>query len=105
MLLRKPRAYAEVYNDMDSEIVNVFRAMRTDFDKLAAALRMTPYAREEYDLSWTPTDDCVERARRTLLRSHMGMGDATTGKSKTGFRAKSEHSGNLQRRELAYLVR
>ena len=27
MLLRKERSYAEVYNDLDGEIVNLFRAM------------------------------------------------------------------------------
>lgn len=93
VLMRKPRAYSEVYNDLDGEIVNVFRILRSDFDALASALRATPYSRDEYDLAWTPATDPVEMARRTLVRSHMGMGDATTGQSKTGFRARSEHSG------------
>src|SRR5579885_2765145 len=28
VLLRKPRSYGEVYNDLDSEVVNVFRILR-----------------------------------------------------------------------------
>lgn len=93
VLLRKPKAYSEVYNDLDGEIVNVFRVIQSRFDDLAHRLRNTPFSREEYDLAWEATTDDLERARRTLVRSHMGMGDATTGASKTGFRARSEHSG------------
>ena len=30
VLLRKPRAHAEVYNDLDGEVVNMFRVARDD---------------------------------------------------------------------------
>lgn len=93
VLLRKPRSYSEVYNDMDGEIVNVFRVLQCRYDELSHKLKFTPFSREEYDLAWEPCTDLLERARRTLIRSHMGMGDSATGRLKTGFRAKSEHSG------------
>ena len=46
VLLRKPRAYAEIYNDLDGEIVNLFRVLRdaTSAALLFAQVRLTPFA-------------------------------------------------------------
>lgn len=88
VLLRKPRAYAEVYNDLDGEIVNVFRVIRDRAGELQARLEATPYAREEYDLSFEPAEDPVEQARRSIVRSFMGHGcDSLTRGYPSGFRA------------------
>lgn len=89
VLLRKPRAYAEIYNDLDGEVCNVFRVLR---DPAAAALlaeqlRLTPFAREEFRESYQPTTEPVERARRTIARSFMGFGTTTLRESRTGFRS------------------
>jgi DNA adenine methylase len=91
VLIQKPRSYSEVYNDLDGDIVNVFRVLQ---DKDLAAdlfrkLAVTPYAREEFNLSYEPTDDQVERARRTIIRSHQGFGSAGATKGTTGFRIDS----------------
>src|SRR3546814_17290747 len=66
VLIQKPRAYAEVYNDMDGDIVNLFRVLRSQGASamLTEALALTPYARDEFDAAYEPTDDPVERARR-----------------------------------------
>jgi len=88
VLLQKPRSHGEVYNDMDGDIVNVFRVLQ-DPDKavrLAELLVVTPYAREEFELAWEATDEPIERARRTLIRAEMGFGSAGATKGKTGFR-------------------
>ena len=93
MLLRKPRSYAEIYNDLDGEIVNVFRVVRDHGDELRCALELTPFARDEFLLSYEPSDDPVEQARRTITRSFMGFGSAAVCGEISGFRANSNRSG------------
>lgn len=76
VLARKPRCNSEIYNDLDGEVVNLFRVLRSDRAcELVRAISLTPYAREEHTLSYEVTDDPVERARRLLVRSHMGHGN------------------------------
>lgn len=96
VLLRKPRSYAEVYNDLDSEIVSFFRVLQNKEQsvELERLLRVTPFAREEFVLAWSPTTDPVEKARRLVIRSFMGFGSAAHNSSRaTGFRACSTRSG------------
>jgi len=70
VLLQKPRAYAEVYNDLDGDVVNFFRVLRDPEQRreLIEACALTPYARDEFDLAWKPTDSPVEQARRLAVR-------------------------------------
>lgn len=88
MLIQKGRAYAEVYNDLDGDIVNLFRVLREPGQcaRLVQQLLLTPYARDEFEGAYEPTDDPVERARRTLIRAEMGFGSAGATKGNTGFR-------------------
>ena len=92
VLLRKPRSYAEVYNDLDGEIVNLFTMARERGEELAKLCELTPFARVEFTQSYEPTDDRLEQARRTLARSFMGFGSNSHTKA-TGFRANSNRSG------------
>ncbi len=93
VLLRKTRSYAEVYNDLDGEIVHLFRVLRDHPGELAARIRLTPYARAEFDLSYVSTEDPIEQARRTMLRSRAGFGSWGVTGASTGFRADSRRSG------------
>lgn len=95
VLLRKPRSFAEVYNDLDGEIVNVFRVARDHGERLRELLALTPFARSEFVASYERPDDPIEQARRTILRSFMGFGSNAIGAKKgmTGFRADSRKSG------------
>jgi len=88
VLMQKPRSYAEVYNDLDGDIVNLFRVLQnaTQREALAQLLVLTPYARDEFDLAWIYTDEPIERARRTVIRAQMGFGSAGATKGVTGFR-------------------
>lgn len=88
VLLQKERAYAEVYNDLDGDIVNLFRVLR-DVEastRLIDLISLTPYARDEFDGAYEPHPDPIERARRTIIRASMGFGSAGATKGTTGFR-------------------
>lgn len=96
VLLRKPRAYAEIWNDLDNEVVNLFRVLRDidDAARLIELLRLTPFARDEFNRAYELTGDPVERARRLIIRSFQGFGsDGATVEYRTGFRANSNRSG------------
>jgi DNA adenine methylase len=99
VLLRKPRAYAEVYNDLDDDVVNLFRVLRSDrADCLVTALRLTPFAATEFFAAYGPADDDVERARRLVIRSFMGFGSNATHR-RGGFRSNSNRSGTTPARD------
>ncbi len=93
VLLRKPRSYAEVYNDLDGEIVNVFRVARDRGEDLRRVLELTPFARDEFVDSYQPSDDPLEQARRTIVRGFQGFGSAAACGERSGFRASSSRSG------------
>lgn len=88
VLLHKPRVGPEVYNDLDGNVVNYFRVLRDPKlrAKLAEAVTLTPYARDEFENASEPCDDMIERARRLAVRAQMGFGSAGATKGTTGFR-------------------
>lgn len=92
VLLRKPRAYCEVYNDLSEEMVNLFRVVRDDGERLAMLCELTPFARKEFTESYKGSPTTLERARCTLIKSFMGFGSNSILK-KSGFRANSNRSG------------
>lgn len=90
VLLRKPRSSGECYNDLDGGVVNLFRVLRDPGSaaELCRLIGLTPFARDEYDAAFTPTDDPVEQARRLVVRSYMGHGSSSAvAVRSTGFRA------------------
>ena len=89
VLLRKPRSYSEVYNDLDGEIVNLFRVLRNPSQArdLVRQIRLTPYAREEFELSYILDGDPVEQARRTMFRAAAGYASGAQLQYGTGFRS------------------
>ena len=95
MLIRKPRSYAEVYNDLDDEVVALFRVLQSPrAEEFREALRMTPFARREFEDAYDLTDDPFEKARRLVVRSFMGFGsDGHNTRVTTGFRGTCNRSG------------
>jgi DNA adenine methylase len=99
--LRKPQSYAEVYNDLDGDAVNLFRVLRGPrATELVNLIALTPFARTEFLGSYDDCDDEVERARRLIVRSFMGFGSNGHNR-KTGFRANSNRSGTTPARDWA----
>jgi DNA adenine methylase len=96
VLLRKPKSYAEVYNDLDGEVVNLFRVLRDagQAAELVRLVKLTPFAREEFEAAYEVAEDPIERARRLIVRSFLGHGsNATNINRTTGFRVNSSRSG------------
>lgn len=71
VLLQKPRSYSEVYNDLDGEVVNLFRVLRDPElnQRLQDACCLTPYSRDEFCHAQEPATDSIERARRMVVRA------------------------------------
>lgn len=88
VLLQKAPSQHEVYNDLDEDVVNVFRVLRDPWksQQLAKVCRLTPFARAEFELAYQPTDEPIERARRTLFRASAGFGSASATMGASGFR-------------------
>lgn len=99
VLLRKDRSFIEVWNDLDQDLVNLFRVLQDErtANQLLRKLKFTLFARAEFELSYEPAkNDVVERARRFIARSFMGFGSnactsSARGSNSTGFRARSQH--------------
>jgi len=91
VLLLKDRVGAECYNDLDSQVVNVFRILRDPETaaELKRRVELTPFAREEFDRSYEPAVDEIDAAHKLIVRSFMGHGsDSATSGCRTGFRSK-----------------
>jgi DNA adenine methylase len=97
VLFSKERSKLETINDIDEEIVNLFRIIRERPDELAHAIRWTPHAREEYYGSYHPTTDDLERARRLVVRLWQGRGGKTS--HRTGWRSMIECNGPMPGKE------
>jgi DNA adenine methylase len=90
ILLRKQRSFAEVWNDLDDEVVTLFRVLRNpaQAEKLLTQLRLTPFARAEFAEAYKPAVEPIERCRRLIIRVFMGQGSVSNERlaGATGFR-------------------
>ncbi len=70
VLLSKNPSPIEVWNDLDGRLVNFFRVLRDDSEKLIDLLQFTPYSREEftkYCAEPSVEGDPIESARRFFV--------------------------------------
>ena len=69
VFFRKNPSGTETINDVDHNVVNLFRVVRDSADELAKAIELTPYSREEYRDCHEQKGDEIEQARRFLVRT------------------------------------
>ena len=105
VLMRKPRCHGEIYNDLDDDVVGLFRVLRSECaPDLMAGLRNTPFARSEFEDAYEVSTDPVEEARRLIIRSFMGFGsDGSNRAVTTGFRANAHRNGTTPAQDWAGL--
>jgi DNA adenine methylase len=74
VLLNKPPAPVEVYNDLDERICRFFRVLREHGDDFRRRLALTPYSEVEFRSAVEPSNDEVEQARRDFVRWRQSLG-------------------------------
>lgn len=87
VLFSKPPSRIETINDLDGEVVNLFRCIQEDSEHLARLVMTTPYSREMYDGSFRQTpitgipsgDDRYQKACRFLVRCWQAYGSRNNG--------------------------
>ena len=100
VLLKKEPSEAEVYNDLDGDVVNLFRVLRNKetAQQLIDACALTPYSRDEFNCAYEDSDNRVEQARRLVVRAAMGFGSAGATKGRTGFRLDTKRNSATAQR-------
>lgn len=79
VFFNKTPSALETINDIDGNVVNLFKVCRERPAELAAVLELTPWSREEYKNCYDMTfGDEVERARRTVVRFHQSFGTSNS---------------------------
>lgn len=93
--LAKIPVQIEVINDLDSNIVNLFRQLRENKIKLIDAIQLTPYSRKEFINSRIIKidDSDLERARKFLINSMMTV-NSVVGSNSSGFSYSMSYSRN-----------
>lgn len=76
----KPPSGTETLNDLDNNIVNLFRVIREHPYELVRLIECTPYAKAEYEYcrkTYKTEQDNIERARKYLVAVWQGFGGKT----------------------------
>jgi DNA adenine methylase len=94
VFFNKNRSVIETINDLDGNVVNLFRVIREHPEELARLIEFTPWSREEYKNSYILTGNSLEDARRFLVRMWQAIGAKSS--DITGWRNNIKgNNGNL----------
>lgn len=91
----------ETVNDINGHVINFFKVLREQPEKLIEKIKLTPFSREEFNQAWIGMHDQnldpVERARCFYIRARQsygatGMHQMSNGWRRTNFNGKSNAS-------------
>lgn len=68
VFFNKKSSKLETINDIDGDVINLFKVIREHPNELAKMVWYTPYSRDEYLAAHNPTDNDIEKARLFLIR-------------------------------------
>lgn len=79
LLFTKEPSQIEIVNDLDSDVVNLFRCIQQDSERLARLVMTTPYSREVYDAQFRESEYAsrYQRAAGFLIKCWQGHGFRT----------------------------
>lgn len=102
VLLRKEPSKIEVWNDLNGELVNLFRVLqdRAQSRELLRMLRFTLWSRQENIDSFYLSPDPVERARQYVTKTWQSIGYGMSGNS---FRSTTNPNSNPVVQWVKYL--
>jgi DNA adenine methylase len=102
VLINRPPAQVETYNDLDGEVVNFFQCLRDRGDDLVRLIGLTPFSRAELVRALTPSTGLanLERARRFFVRARQ----TRTGLAQTSSEGRWAHCVLTSRAEMAGAV-
>ena len=95
VLVHKKPCRQEIINDLDGELVNLYRVWRNNPGLICQLLELTTYSREEMRRAYDCTDSSPEQmALATIIKNNMGRGKAF---HRTGLRiARNANTGPVK---------
>jgi DNA adenine methylase len=94
VFFNKKRSVIETINDLDGNVVNLFKVIRENPEELSRLIEFTPWSREEYRRSYEMAGESLEDARRFLVRMWQAIGAKSS--DSTGWRNNIKgNNGNL----------
>ncbi|KAA3658041.1 MAG: DNA adenine methylase [Chloroflexi bacterium] len=103
VLINRHPSPVETFNDIDGELVNFFRVLRTQKEELLEAIGLTPFSREELRIAVNDSLEGIadlERARRFFVRARQ----VRTGLAQTASEGRWAHCKLTSRAGMAGAV-
>jgi DNA adenine methylase len=103
VLLNREPSPVETYNDIDGDVANFFRVLRTEKKELLEAIALTPFSREELCIAISSNGDPIsnlERARRFYIRARQ----TRTGLAQTSSLGRWANCKNTSRAGMSGVV-